>query len=159
MSKFVEKIPAITGIVLVLVSAALVLLIYVGGYEDPMLNAAGEEMTVPKFTDVVLYWTYFLFIAAVVITGIVALVNYGKSFKASPKSALNSLIPILFFVLIFVVGWYLGSGERISIIGYEGTENEGNWAQFTDMVLFSIYSLFVLVLAAIVGARVYTSLK
>jgi hypothetical protein len=53
----------------------------------------------------------------------------------------------------------LGSGERLSIIGYEGTENEGNWARFTDMIIYAIYALFVLVITAIIGARIYNSVK
>lgn len=159
MSKFAEKIPAITGLVLVFVSIAVVVLTYVGGNTDPILNAAGEEMSVPKFADSLLYWTYFLFIASVLITIIVALVSYGKTFAVNPKAALKSLIPIIGFVLIFVIAWNIGSSERISIIGYEGTENEGVWTKFTDMVLYSTYTLFVLILAAIVGSRIYTSLK
>ncbi len=159
MSKFIEKIPAISGIVLVLASAILVLLIYVGGNSDPLLNPAGEEMTNPKYTDVLLYWTYFLFGVAVFITLLMAGLSFSKSLIEAPKAALKSLLPLLGFILIFVIGWYLGSGERLSIIGYEGTENEGNWARFTDMVIYAIYALFVLVIAAIIGARINNSLK
>lgn len=82
-----------------------------------------------------------------------------KNLVANPLSAIKSLIPLIIFVLIFVVAWSLGSAEKISIIGYEGTENEGFWAQFTDMVIYASYTLFAAVVLAIFGARVYTSLK
>jgi hypothetical protein len=35
------------------------------------------------------------------------------------------VIPLLLFVGIFVVSFFMGSGERMEIIGYEGTQNEG----------------------------------
>jgi hypothetical protein len=159
MSKFVEKIPAITGIALVLISVLVVLLVYVGGDADPMLNAAGEEMAVPKFTDSILYWTYLLFAVSVLITIVGALASFIKGLIESPKTALKTLLPIIGFILIFVIAWNLGTGDRLAIIGYEGTENEGSWAKFTDMVLYSTYALFVLVIAAIIGARVNDSLK
>lgn len=159
MSKFVEKIPAITGIVLVLVSVLLVLLVYVGGNADPILNAAGEEMVVPEFTDILLYWTYILIGVTVLITLGGSLIGNARNLIENPKTAVRSLIPIVAFVLIFVISWYLGSENRISIIGYEGTENEGVWARFTDMVLYSTYVLFVLVIITIIGARINDSLK
>lgn len=159
MSKISEKISGIVGVLLVVVSIIVVLLMYVGGSAAPMLNAAGEEMTVPKFTDGLLIWTVILFVAAILITVIGGLVSYGKSFAQSPKSALKSLIPIVFFVLIFVVSWQLGSGEHMSIIGYEGNQNEGAWAKFTDMVIYSNYALFILVIVSIVGSKIYTTLK
>jgi len=76
------------------------------------------------------------------ITLFMALMGYVKSLISSPISAIKSLIPIALFVLIFVVAWNLGTGEKMSIIGYEGTENEGFWAQFSDMMIYAIYALF-----------------
>ncbi len=159
MSKLTEKIPGIAAVVLVVVSILLVLLVYVGGNTDSINNSAGEALTVPKFTDALLYWTYLLMGLAVCITLLMAVLTYVKSLRSNPKSALKSLIPIALFVIVFVVAWSLGSGERMSIIGYEGTGNEGNWARFTDMMIYVIYTLIVGVLATIVGARIYTSLK
>lgn len=159
MSKISEKVSGIVGVLFVIVSILIVLLMYVGGKADPILNAAGEEMTVPKFTDGLLYWTVFLFGLALVITIVGALVTYGKTFVQDPKAASKSLIPLVLFVLIFVISWNLGSGERMSIIGYEGVQNEGDWAKFIDMVIYSIYALVSLALLSIVGSRIYTSLK
>jgi hypothetical protein len=47
----------------------------------------------------------------------------------------------------------------MSIIGYEGTQNEGTWAQLADMFIYSIYTLFVVILVTIFGSRIYTALK
>jgi len=158
MSKLSEKIPGISALILVSISVILVTLIYVGGKGEP-INFAGEALDVPKFTDALLYWTYALMLLAVCITILGALFNYIKDFINNPKSALKSLIPIALFVLIFIIAWNLGSREKISIIGYEGTENEGFWAQFTDMVIYSTYALFAAIGITIVGARIYVSLK
>jgi hypothetical protein len=159
MSKLIEKIPGISALVMVFVSFILVLLMYVGGDAESILDGAGEPLSVPKFTDALLYWTYALMVLIFVIAILMVALNYVKSFISDTMGALKSLIPIALFVLIFVVAWNLGTGEKISIIGYEGTENEGFWAQFTDMVIYSLYALFIAVGATIVGSRIYVSLK
>jgi hypothetical protein len=69
------------------------------------------------------------------------------------------LIPILLFAGIFVVSYLMGSGERMSIIGYEGVQNEGTWAQISDMFLYTVYTLIVLIIIVIAGSRVYSALK
>lgn len=159
MSKLTEKIPGIAAVVLVVVSILLVLLVYVGGNAESILDGAGEELTVPKFTDALLYWTYALVGATLFITLFMAGLGFVKSLVSSPVSALKSLIPIALFILVFVVAWGLGSGEKMNIIGYEGDGNVGNWARFTDMMVYSIYALLVGVVLTIVGSSIYTRLK
>ncbi len=159
MTKLTEKIPGISAIILVLVSILLVVLVYVGGNAESLSDAAGESLTVPKFTDALLYWTYALIVLVLFITLLMSLINYVKSFMSNPVSALKSLIPIVLFALIFVVAWSLGTGEKMSIIGYEGDGNEGNWARFTDMVIYSLYALFAAIAATIVGSKIYVSFK
>jgi hypothetical protein len=158
MSKIIEKAPKILAYLLVILSGIFVAMIYVGGNAES-LEVGGELLTVPKYTDTLLYWSYFLIGLIVVITLLLIVFGFVKSLVANPLSAIKSLIPLIIFVLIFVVAWSLGSAEKISIIGYEGTENEGFWAQFTDMVIYASYTLFAAVVLAIFGARVYTSLK
>ena len=158
MSKIIEKGPQILAYVLGLLSALIVVMIYAGGNAES-LEVGGELLTVPKYTDTLLYWSYFLIGLIVVITLLLIVLGFVKSLVANPLSAIKSLIPLIIFVLIFVVAWSLGSAEKITIIGYEGTENEGFWAQFTDMVIYASYTLFAAVVLAIFGARVYTSLK
>ena len=158
MSKIIEKAPKILAYLLVILSGIFVAMIYVGGNAES-LEVGGELLTVPKYTDTLLYWSYFLIGLIVVITLLLIVLGFVKSLVANPLSAIKSLIPLIIFILIFVVAWSLGSAEKISIIGYEGTENEGFWAQFTDMVIYASYTLFAAVVLAIFGARVYTSLK
>ena len=159
MSKLIDKIPGLLALILVAVSIVLVTLIYVGGNTDSIMDSAGEALTVPTFTDMLLYWSYALMILAVLITLLGAFFNYVKEFISNPKSALKTLIPLALFALVFIIAWNLGTGEKMSIIGYEGTENEGFWAQFTDMVIYSTYALFAAVGLTIIGSRIYVGLK
>lgn len=159
MSKLTEKIPSIAALILVFVSIVLVFLIYVGGNADSILDNAGEALTVPKFTDPLLFWTYALLFATLFITLFMAGVGFVKSLISNPASALKTLIPVILFLLIFVVAWALGTGEKMTIIGYDGDGNVGNWARFTDMIIYSIYALIIGVIATIVGGSIYTRLK
>jgi len=159
MTKFIEKVPALSALLLVSISIILVVLIYVGGNAESIANGAGEALTVPTFTDALLYWSYALVILAVCITILGAIFSYVKDFISNPSSAVKSLVPIALFVLLFVIAWNLSSGERMSIIGYEGTENEGAWAQFSEMVIYSIYALFAAIFVTIIGSSIYIRFK
>jgi len=85
--------------------------------------------------------------------------GFCKKLIENPASGLKSLIPIAIIIVVFVVAWLLGSPDKISIIGYEGTDNQGAWAQFTDMIIYVIYALFIGVIATIAGAGIYTKSK
>lgn len=158
MYKLVQRISALTVLLLGSISVVLVALIYFGGNAESLM--VGEEaLDVPKFTDSLLYWCYILIALTIGITVLLTLAGFVKTFIESPVAGLKSLIPIAIFVVVFVVSWLLGSPEKISIIGYEGTENVGFWAQFTDMLIYAIYALFIGIAATIVGSAIYTKLK
>lgn len=122
-------------------------------------STAGESLRVPLMTDIVLFWTYILFGAALLVTVSAAGIQFFKSFAANPGKALKSLIPVLLFAAIFVISFSTSDGEKISIIGYEGTQNEGVWVKITDMFLYTIYTLFAILLLSIFGSRIYIALK
>ena len=151
----------IAGISLVLISFLLLIAYFAtfGKGSGTIDSAAGEAIHVPLMTDVVLYWVYALFAFAIIVSIAAALVGFIKSLISNPGAALKSLIPLVLFAGIFVVSFLLGSGEKMSIIGYEGTQNAGTWAQVSDMFLYTIYTLFVLIIVTIFGSRIYTALK
>ena len=157
MSKTVK----IFGISLVVVSFLLLIAFFatMGQGTGTMDSTAGEAMHVPLLTDAVFLWTYVLFAAAIVVAIVAALVKFVKSSISNPKTALKAVIPLLLFIGIFIVSFLMGSGERMEIIGYEGTQNEGIWAQITDMFIYTTYTLLVLVLLSIVGSKIYTAFK
>lgn len=158
MSKLIERISGGAVLILGLVSVALVALIYFGGNTTP-LTVGEESLEVPKFTETLLYWTYFLLFLTLAITVILTLVGFFKKLASSPADAIKSLVPIVLFIIVFVLGWLWGSEEKISIIGYEGTENEGVWARFSDMIIFSMYALFAALAVTIAGTAIYRKLK
>jgi len=151
MSKIVERISGISVLLLGAVSVLLVILMYVGGNAES-ITVGEDSLTVPKFTDTLIYWSYFLLALTLGITLVMTLVHFVKQLLESPAAAIKTLIPLVLFILVFVISWFIGSGEKISIIGYEGTENEGFWAQFTDMIIYSIYALFIGLGLTIVGS-------
>jgi hypothetical protein len=151
----------IVGISLVVISFLLLIAFFatIGQGSETIDSAAGEAIQVPMMTDVVIYWLYILFGVAIVVSIALALVKFVKSLISNPVSALKSLIPIALFGAVFLISFLAGSGEKMSIIGYEGTQNEGTWAQLADMFIYSIYTLFVVILVTIFGSRIYTALK
>jgi hypothetical protein len=158
MSKIVEKVSGITVLLLGVVSVILVVLIYLGGNAESLM--VGEEsLTVPKFTDPLLYWSYLLVVLTIGITISLTIYGFIKSLIVSPAAALKSLAPLILFAIIFIISWFLGSAEKISIIGYEGTENVGFWAKFSDMLIYSSYVLFVGLILTIIGASIYRKVK
>ncbi len=158
MSKLIERISGGAVLILGLVSVVLVALIYFGGNTTP-LTVGEESLEVPKFSETLLYWTYFLLFLTLAITVILTLVGFFKKLASSPVAALKSLIPIVLFAIIFVLGWLWGSEEKISIIGYEGTENEGVMARFSDMIIFGMYALFTALAVTIAGTAIYRKFK
>lgn len=155
------KIIKIAGLSLVVVSFLLLIAFFatLGQGGESIESAAGEAIHVPLLTDIVLIWVYILFALAIVIAIAVAAGNFIKSMIVNPVAAIKGLIPIILFAGIFLVSYLLGSGEKMSIIGYDGTQNEGVWAQVSDMFIYTIYTLFVLIIVTIFGARIYTALK
>lgn len=158
MSKLIGNISKFTILVLGIISVILVALIYFGGNAESLI--VGEDsLTVPKFTDTLIYWCYILIALTIFITLGFSLYGFIKKLIESPKDGVKSLAVIAIFVILFVVAWMIGSPEKISIIGYEGTDNFGFWAQFTDMIIYATYALFIAIIGTIAGAGIYTKLK
>lgn len=158
MSKLIGNISKFTILVLGIISVILVALIYFGGNAESLI--VGEDsLTVPKFTDTLIYWCYILIALTICITLGFSLYGFIKKLIESPKDGVKSLAVIAVFVVLFIVAWMIGSPEKISIIGYEGTDNFGFWAQFTDMIIYATYALFIAIIGTIAGAGIYTKLK
>lgn len=157
--KLLSRISNIVALVLLAVSVVIVLAMYVGPNADTITNAGGDVMNVPAATDTLIYWCYALLIATVVAAVGFAAYKFISNLIINPKGGIKTIVTLAVFALLIIVAWNLGSPEKLPIIGYEGTENEGFWAQFTDMVIYVCYTLFVLVFLAIIGNRLYTKFK
>lgn len=149
------------GLSLVVLSFVLLIAFFLtlGQGGESLTSASGEPIHVPIMTDTIIYWGYILFAIAIMVAVGVALVNFIKSLISNPGSAIKTIIPVILFIGVFALSYFMGSGERMSIIGYEGTQNEGLWAQISDMFLYTLYTLLVVLIISIFGARIYTALK
>ena len=150
--------PKVTLWVLMLVGIVASVMFFAGGSEGS-LEVAGDFLNIPKFTDALLYWIY-------VLVGLVILVTFGfviakliETFKVDPKRGLTSVLVVLAAVGLCALCWFLGSPEKVEILGYEGTDNVGNMARMSDAILYLVYILTASTVAALVWGVIYTKLK
>ncbi len=150
-----KLIPKITLWVLLAVSVVFTVMFFAGG-SNGSLEVAGDFLDIPRFTELLLDWTY-------VLVGIVCLVTIGvvvwefiKNCKYNKPKAIRSLVTVVGFVLLAVICWFLGSPEKLEIIGYEGTENVGAMAQMTDALLYLTYILIAGTICAWLFGVLYT---
>ena len=141
-----------------LVGIVASVLFFVGGSEGS-LEVAGDFLDIPKFTDILLYWNY-------VLVGVVILVTFGfviaklvETFKVDAKRGLVSVGVVLAAVGLCALCWFLGSPEKIEILGYEGTDNVGNMARMSDAIMYLVYILTASTVAALVWGVIYTKVK
>ncbi len=158
MSNKLDLITKITQGALFAITLVMAGLFFFGGDDTPY-EVGGDAMWNPLFTDALIYWVYILLALILTITLVLTLVNFVQSFRDNPKGGVKSLCVMVAFVAVFVISWFLGSGDKIDIVGYEGAHNVGFWAQFTDMCIYSIYILGAGVVLALVGSLIYSKVK
>ncbi len=150
--------PKITLWVLMIVGIIASVMFFAGGSEGS-LEVAGDFLNIPKFTDILLYWIY-------VLVGLVILVTFGfvlaklvETFKVDPKSGITSVVVVLAAVGLCALCWFLGSPEKVDILGYEGTDNVGNMARMSDAIMYLVYILTASTVVALVWGVIYTKVK
>ncbi len=135
-----KLIPKITLWVLMALGVVAIAMFYLGGSAGS-LEVAGDFLDIPKFTDLFLVWNYILLGLVVLITLCVVIAEFCQNWKNDRKKAITSLCVVLGFILLACLCWFLGSPEKVDIIGYEGSDNVGFWAQLSDAVIFACYIL------------------
>ena len=153
-----KLIPKVTILVLMLLGILAAVMFFAGGSEGS-LEVAGDFLNIPKFTDLLLYWIY-------VLVGLVILVTFGfvlakliATFKVDPKAGIRSVLVVLAAVGLIALCWFLGSPEKVEILGYEGTDNVGNMARMSDAIMYLVYILTASTVAALVWGVIYTKVK
>ncbi|MBQ5625683.1 MAG: hypothetical protein IIU96_01425 [Paludibacteraceae bacterium] len=153
-----KLIPKVTVLVLMLVGILTAVMFFAGGSEGS-LEVAGDFLNIPKFTDLLLYWIY-------VLVGLVILVTFGfvlaklvETFKVDPKAGIRSVLVVLAAVGLVALCWFLGSPEKVEILGYEGTDNVGTMARLSDAIMYLVYILTASTVAALVWGVIYTKVK
>ena len=150
-----KLIPKITLWTLLALGIAVIAAFFLGG-SSGTLEVAGDFLNVPKFTDLFLTWIYILVGLAVLVTLCVVLVKLGSDFKYNPKRAIRSLCVAACAVVLCLICWFAGSPEELHIIGYEGTDNVGFWAQMADAVMYLVYILFAATILTVIAGAIIT---
>ena len=132
---------------------------FLGGNQVEGYEVAGDMLAVPNYTNLFLFTNYAYFCLVLLVTVCFVCIGFFNLFKQDKKKAVSTLCVLVAFVLLFVVCWFLGSPEKIDIIGYEGTDNQGFWAQLADMMMFVCYALVCGVLCSIAWGAIYTRMK
>ena len=148
-------IPKITLWTLLALGIVFVAMFFLGG-SNGSLEVAGDFLDIPRFTDAFLIWNYILLAIALLVTLCVVVVKFIKSWKTDRIKGIKMLSMLCGFILIAVICWFLGSPEKIDIIGYEGTDNQGFWAQLSDAVIYACYLLVAGTLITMIWGVIYT---
>ena len=150
--------PKVTLWVLMLVGIVATALFFLGGSEGS-LEVAGDFLDIPKFTNVLLYWIYALVVLVILATFGFVIAKLVETFKVDPKRGLTSVVVVLAAVGLCALCWFLGSPEKVEILGYEGTDNVGNMARLSDAMMYLVYILTASTVAALVWGVIYTKVK
>lgn len=146
----IRKTSSTILLVVAAISVIVMLMFYFGGYIDPA--AANPE---PKFTGLLLYWTYAMFALGVLMVVIFGISAFIAGFKHNPKKAVRALIMIALFAVLMVVTYFLGSAEKLNLSSDFQAYNTAGWLKVTDMFLYTTYVMAALcVLGIIVGSIV-----
>ena len=142
-----KMIPKIALWTLLALDVVFVALFFLGG-SNGTLEVAGDFLNIPRFTNVFLIWVYILLAVVVLVTLAVVIVEFANNWKQNRRKAYMTLGVVGGFILLALVCWFLGSPEKINIIGYEGTDNEGAWAQLADAVIYACYPQIIVPMVA-----------
>ena len=153
-----KLIPKVTILVLMLIGILAAVMFFVGGSEGS-LEVAGDFLNIPKYTDALLYWIYVLVALVILVTFGFVLAKLIETFKVDPKRGITSVLVVLAAVGLCALCWFLGSPEKIEILGYEGTDNVGNMARMSDAIMYLVYILTASTVAALVWGVIYTKVK
>lgn len=150
-----KLLPKITLWSLLGLGILFILMFFLGG-SNGSLEVAGDFLDIPRFSDAFLVWNYILFGLVVLITLCVVVIEFVENWKTNRKKAYMTLGVVCGFLVLACLCWVLGSPAELHIIGYEGTDNVGFWAQLADAVIYACYFLIAATLCTMIWGIVYT---
>ena len=150
--------PKVTLWVLMVVGIIATALFFLGGSEGS-LEVAGDFLEIPKFTNVLLYWIYAVVVLVILARFGFVLAKLVETFKVDPKRGLTSVLVVLGAVALCALCWFLGSPEKVEILGYEGADNVGNMARMSDAIMYLVYILTASTVVALLWGVIYTKVK
>ena len=150
-----KLLPKITLWVLMLLGIVATIMFFAGG-SNGALEVAGDFLDIPRFTDLFLIWSYILLGIVILVTLGVVITEFVKNCKYDKRKAIRTSVVVLGFIALVLVCWFLGSPEKVNIIGYEGTDNVGAMAQMSDAIIYLCYILFAATICTLIWGVFYT---
>ena len=150
-----KLIPRVALWSLLALGIVVIAMFFLGG-SNGSLEVAGDFLDIPRFSDLFLIWVYILLGIVILVTLGVVVMDFSNNWKHNRRKAYSTLCIVGGFILLACLCWVLGSPEKIDIIGYEGTDNQGAWAQLADAVIYACYFLIVATLGTMIWGVIYT---
>lgn len=150
-----KLLPKITLWMLMLLGIVATIMFFAGG-SNGSLEVAGDFLDIPRFTDLFLIWSYILLGIVILVTLGVVITEFVKNCKYDKRKAIRTSVVVLGFIALVLVCWFLGSPEKVNIIGYEGTDNVGAMAQMSDAIIYLCYILFAATICTLIWGVFYT---
>jgi len=144
-----SKIASIVLLALFVLSAVVLVVFFTVGFNETGSVASGIVQW-PKFTDLLMYWMYFLVALCLVATVAGIIIAKGAKIDSQmPKAAgvLRTLGSFL-FVPLLVVGFLIGSKEPVRT--GQGIFDNPFWCSATDALLYTIYILVAVTLLGLI---------
>lgn len=150
-----KLLPKITLWMLMLLGIVATIMFFASG-SNGSLEVAGDFLDIPRFTDLFLIWSYILLGIVILVTLGVVITEFVKNCKYDKRKAIRTSVVVLGFIALVLVCWFLGSPEKVNIIGYEGTDNVGAMAQMSDAIIYLCYILFAATICTLIWGVFYT---
>lgn len=137
----INKLSTYVFYVLMAVSAVVLLLFYLVGY-DNMSQVAAGMVTDPEYLDLLMYWMYALLVISVVAMLVFMVVQFFSTLKTNPKSAVKGVVSLLLFVVLFGGAYALADDSSIVVNGT--VFEDSDILIFTDVCIYVQYVLLAI---------------
>jgi hypothetical protein len=143
----IRKFSSWTLLISSVISVLVFIVFAVGGNDEPFKG----ELWNPHYTGLLLNWIYVLFGITIAALVVFAFGQFVSRFKHDSKKALLGLSVLLVFAVLLVVTYAFGSDQALPIINADSAKhNVPFWLKITDMWIYSIYFLLILVVAGVI---------
>lgn len=146
----IRKISSWTLLACFILSIVVLGLFFGGGVVDP----AAENIDYVN-TNLLLNWTYFMFVITLVVMLAFAVVKFISVLKVNPKNSLRSFVVLILFAILLIATYSMGDDTPIKSLNADSQAfNTPFWLKVTDMWLYSSVVLFALIVLAIVWGQI-----
>lgn len=145
------KLASYVYYVLMVISVVIFALFFCVGFGNMESLPTGYFRS-PQYTDLLLYWTYVLIAATIVLTLVGAVMSFvaGNSIDSNiPKwGKILTSAGLWLFVPSLVIAWV--AADKSPVMTGTGIYDVAMWLQATDAMMYTIYVLMVVTLIGIV---------